>query len=134
VALCVRKQEVLISPLERSWLIAGALKQGNSLDRMGSVGVEVDRLDDYSDLDFFGVVEPGFKNELALATTISRGGYKLLFQDGVFCEFAVFEETELRHIPFAPGRIVWKKVTAPDSLALSQPGKIPRSQDLWGIE
>jgi hypothetical protein len=41
------------------------------------------------------------------------------------CEFAVFEETELRHIPFAPGRIVWKKVTAPDSLALSQPWENP---------
>ena len=36
---------------------------------MDSVDVEVDRLDDYSDLDFFGVVEPGFKNEFLDRTT-----------------------------------------------------------------
>ena len=35
-------------------------------------------------------------------------GYKLLYEDGVFCEFAVFEETELAQAAFAPGRIVWK--------------------------
>jgi hypothetical protein len=70
--MCGRKQEVLISALERGWLIAGALKQGNSLDRMDSVGVEVDRLDDYSDLDFFGVVEPDFKNEF-LGRTMAHG-------------------------------------------------------------
>jgi hypothetical protein len=34
----------------------------------------------------------------------------------VFCEFAVFEEPELRHIPFAPGRMVWKRDGVPDAL------------------
>jgi lincosamide nucleotidyltransferase B/F len=111
----------------------------------GSVGVEVDRLDDYSDLDFFGVVEPGFKNEFLDSLAWLRSicpiaycyrnipdGYKLLFQDGVFCEFAVFEETELRHIPFAPGRIVWKKATAPDSVALPQQVKNTSSLE-WSL-
>jgi hypothetical protein len=29
--------------------------------------------------------------------------------DGVFCEFAVFEPHELAPIPFAPGRWVWRR-------------------------
>ena len=36
-------------------------------------------------------------------------GHKALYQDGIFCEFAVFAQSELRTIPFAKGRIVWKR-------------------------
>ncbi len=43
-------------------------------------------------------------------------GYKLLFGDGVFCEFAVFEPLELQAIPFAPGRIVWRQAHAQATL------------------
>ncbi|MGB7790043.1 MAG: hypothetical protein WBL39_02430, partial [Terrimicrobiaceae bacterium] len=50
-------------------------------------------------------------------------GYKVLFEDEVFGEFAVFEEFELGNIPFAPGRIVWKKAGVRDSLALPQRGR-----------
>jgi hypothetical protein len=49
-------------------------------------------------------------------------GFKLLYADGVFCEFAVFEERELHNIPFATGRIVWKAATVPDSIA--QPTRV----------
>jgi hypothetical protein len=44
-------------------------------------------------------------------------GYKLLFEDGIFCEFAVFEPEELKAIPFAPGRIVWRRADVPDAMA-----------------
>lgn len=43
-------------------------------------------------------------------------GYKLLFSDGIFCEFAVFELHELAEIPFASGRIVWKREDAPQTI------------------
>lgn len=115
---------------------------------LGSVGVELQRLDDYSDLDFFVVVEPGHKSEfihqldwlssvcpIAYAFRNSVDGYKLLFVDGVFCEFAVFEEAELRRIPFAPGRIVWKKPGLPDSLGqpqAAQPTPAPPSAE-WSL-
>jgi len=69
VVKCLRKQEVLISRLNA---IGSSLTRSNkpiALIGLGSVGVEVDRLDDYSDLDFFGVVEPGFKNEFLDRTT-----------------------------------------------------------------
>jgi len=71
---------------------------------LGSVGLELYRLDDYSDLDFFVIVEPGYKHAfindldwlsklcpIAYCFLNSVDGYKLLFTDGIFCEFAVFE-------------------------------------------
>ena len=96
---------------------------------LGSVGEELHRLDEYSDLDFFAIVEPGYKSHYIknldwlsrLAPIVyhflnSPDGYKLLFADGIFCEFAVFELQELQGIPFAPGRIVWKRDDAPETI------------------
>jgi hypothetical protein len=101
---------------------------------LGSVGVELDRLDAYSDLDFFAIVEPGYKRAyladldwlvgvapVAYAFLNTEDGYKLLYADGVFCEFAVFEPDELRRIPFAAGRVVWKAVDVPDDLLAPAP-------------
>jgi lincosamide nucleotidyltransferase len=109
---------------------------GLALIGLGSGGLELDRLDQYSDLDFFAIVETGHKNEylenlewlssicpIAFSYRNTRDGYKLLFQDAVFCEFAVFETAELRHIPFAPGRIVWQKDNIPEALLLPEPDR-----------
>lgn len=89
---------------------------------LGSVGLERERLDEFSDLDFFAIVEDGWKDRfidnldwlesirpVAYRFRNTVDGYKLLFDDGVFCEFAVFERRELASIPFAEGRIVWKQ-------------------------
>jgi lincosamide nucleotidyltransferase B/F len=89
---------------------------------LGSVGLELERLDQYSDLDFFVIVKEGCKkwfldslqwlgdvHPIAYSFLNTEDGYKLLFADGIFCEFAIFEPDELRKIPFAPGRIVWKR-------------------------
>jgi lincosamide nucleotidyltransferase B/F len=129
----MRRRDVLISRLKE---IGEALAQSNkavALIGLGSVGREVDRLDDHSDLDFFAVVEDGCKSEflnsldwlssicpIAYCYRNTIDGYKLLFDDGVFCEFAVFEQAELVQIPFAPGRIVWKQATVSDTLAAPQ--------------
>ena len=96
---------------------------------LGSVGLELDRLDAYSDLDFFAIVEEGYKqayigsldwlseiHPVAYQFRNTEDGYKLLFADGIFCEFAVFELDELKNISFAPGRIVWKRSDMPDTL------------------
>jgi lincosamide nucleotidyltransferase B/F len=100
---------------------------------LGSVGLELDRIDAYSDLDFFAIVEDGYKqayidslkwlsdiHPIAFQFRNTVDGYKLLFADGIFCEFAVFELDELRNIPFAPGRIAWKRVDMPDTLGQPQ--------------
>jgi hypothetical protein len=111
---------------------------GQSLERsghalaligLGSVGVDLERLDAYSDLDFFVIVEPGFKssylNDLAWLSAIcwiayhfpnTQDGYKLLFEDGIFCEFAIFEPDELQTIPLSGSRIVWKQPYVADTL------------------
>lgn len=98
---------------------------------LGSVGLELERLDEFSDLDFFAVVEDGWKahylNDLGWLEQAAPvvytfrntpDGFKLLFADGIFCEFAVFERAELAGIPFAPGRIVWKRPAVPDTIAI----------------
>jgi len=111
---------------------------GHSLERsghalalisLGSVGLELDRLDPYSDLDFFVILEEGYKHAyleslnwlsdihpIAYSFLNTEDGYKVLFADGIFCEFAIFEPNELKNVPFASGRIVWKREGIPDTV------------------
>lgn len=97
---------------------------------LGSVGVERYRLDAYSDLDFFVIAKDGCKHKLLtdlgwLSTLCpiayhfrnTDDGYKLLYQDGIFCEFAIFEQAELAAIPFAEGQIVWKDDRIDEAIA-----------------
>lgn len=96
---------------------------------LGSVGRDTARLDRYSDLDFFVIVEPGHKAAYldSLAWLEAAGtlgyryrntvdGWKALYADGVLCEFAVFEPGELERIPYAAGRVVWRRADAPAGL------------------
>jgi hypothetical protein len=101
---------------------------------LGSVGLEFERLDRFSDLDFFVIVKAGNKahylTDLSWLTDIApvayafmntKDGYKLLYEDGVFCEFAVFEEAELEQVPFAPGRVVWRAAGVAESISVPKP-------------
>lgn len=104
---------------------------GLALLALGSVGLELERLDEYSDLDFFAIVEDGWKNHFiqnldwleSLHPVVFRfqntvDGHKLLYADGVFCEFAVFELKELFEAAYPPGRIVWKRPEVSESIAV----------------
>jgi hypothetical protein len=97
---------------------------------LGSVGCDSERLDAWSDLDFFVLVRDGAKQRyldrldwLAAAHALSwhfqntADGHKALMADGMFCEFAVFEIHELRRIPYAPGRFVWRRDEVDEGLA-----------------
>lgn len=97
---------------------------------LGSVGRERARLDAYSDLDFFAIVTPAAKAPfiddlawlgaaapIAYSFRNTADGHKALFEDGIFCEFAVFEPGELAKIPFAPGRLIWKRDEFNEELA-----------------
>jgi hypothetical protein len=88
---------------------------------LGSVGADTGRLDAYSDLDFFVLVESGHQeayihdlgwlaavHPIACAFQNTNAGHKVLFADGIFAEFAVFAPDELARIPFERGRIVWQ--------------------------
>lgn len=89
---------------------------------LGSAGPESARMDAYSDLDFFAIVKESRKSAfladlgwlervapVAFRYRNTVDGYKAMFDDGVFCEFAVFEPSELRGIPFSRGKIIWKE-------------------------
>jgi len=136
---------VLESDMQATWTItsqvltdrlaalAQALAARNdalALLALGSVGRETARLDVWSDLDFFVLVADGAKTRyltqldwladaypLAWHFQNTADGHKALMADGVFCEFAVFETHELSHIPYAPGRFVWRRHGVEESLA-----------------
>jgi hypothetical protein len=129
--------------MERMEAIGRSLEQSGharALIGLGSVGVEQDRLDDYSDLDFFVIAEVGFKHlyienldwlqsvhPVAYHFRDTTDGHKLLFADGVLCDFAIFEPTELSHIPFTRGRIVWKQLAVDEAICIpSNPGTPPQ--------
>jgi hypothetical protein len=97
---------------------------------LGSLGRANDRVDAWSDLDFFVLVHDGAKARyiesldwLAAAHPLiwsfqnTADGHKALMSDGIFCEFAVFELDELSHIPYSPGRFVWRRENVSESLA-----------------
>ncbi|PWU51552.1 hypothetical protein DLJ47_21185 [Micromonospora sp. S4605] len=101
---------------------------------LGSAGAEHDRLDDYSDLDFFVVVDAYAKPRylesidwlrapcpVAYSFANDRNGRKALYADGVFVEYAVFTVEELARLPFTGARIVWQRADAPAGLADSGP-------------
>lgn len=112
----------LLARLDAIGQSLAASGQALALIGLGSVGRETARLDAWSDLDFFAIVEPGAKaryldrldwldaaHPLAWHYRNTVDGHKALMVDGVFCEFAVFEPQELAGIPFAPGRLVWAR-------------------------
>ncbi|WP_018247452.1 hypothetical protein [Orenia marismortui] len=142
------KKELLLRRLNQIGKSLESTGEALALLGLGSVGKELDRLDEYSDLDFFVIAKEGSKmrfiDDLDWLTSISPvayhfqntdDGYKLLYKDGIYCEFAVFEEKELAEIDFAEGRIVWKEEGFDESICSPQDKDIrwkPQSKD-WAI-
>ena len=115
-------KEKLLSRLDEIGQVLKKSEKALALLGLGSVGIELGRLDEYSDLDFFVITKIGCKSyfldnldwlksisDLAFYFQNTKDGYKVLFDDGIFCEFAVFEPDELSKIPFSQGRIIWKE-------------------------
>jgi lincosamide nucleotidyltransferase len=115
------KKELLLQRLDE--ICKSLERKGGALLLLGlgSVGIERDRLDEHSDLDFFVIVKPGQKERyvdhldwleevhpLAYYFKNTSVGYKILFEDGIYGEYAVFEEWELENSCYSEGRVVWK--------------------------
>jgi hypothetical protein len=132
------QQEVGAALLARLDAIAGSLARrdhARSLIGVGSVGTEVDRLDEFSDLDFFAIVDPGHQREfiddiswlrdvapIAFSFQNTRDGHKVLFEDGIYAEFAVFGLDQLAHIAAPGARVVWRADDVGESdLAFAEP-------------
>lgn len=118
----MQQREHLLQRLEAIATSLAHSGHGLALLGVGSVGTELNRLDQYSDLDFFAIVEQGYKAPfienlawleavcpIAYAFRNTRDGQKVLFTDGIFVEFAVFVPAELENIPHDEGRVVWQK-------------------------
>jgi hypothetical protein len=112
---------------------------------LGSAGVEYDRMDDHSDLDFFVIVRDGAKpryladldwltavHPVAYSFANDRNGRKALFADGVFVEYAIFTLDELARLPFTGARVVWQSADAPPGLV--EWGKTPAGPPYDTIE
>lgn len=82
----------------------------------------LERMDEYSDLDFFVVTQDTYKDayiqDLSWLNSImkpgfyfknTKDGYKYFFEDGVYCEFAVFSESEFKEIGPQESRFVFNK-------------------------
>jgi hypothetical protein len=118
--------------LERLGVIAQALAarpDAIALLGLGSVGRELDRLDEHSDLDFFVIVDDDAKQRyledidwLEDAAPVvydfenTVDGRKILFADGIYAEYAVFTIAEAASSASMPGRVVWQRPDAPEGL------------------
>lgn len=127
--------------LQRLDAIGRSLEAGGdalALIALGSVGIEQERIDAYSDLDFFVIVEEGraeaYRDDLGWLRSVcpiayhfknSPHGSKVLFADGVYAEFAVFTLTELGQTEFPPGRIVWRAAGVDEAIRMPQRGASP---------
>ena len=83
---------------------------------------DLTRLDAYSDIDFFILVQSQQDKKIYIEDMSwldvhpiifsyieTRDGLKVIYEDGILLEFAVFTIDELKHIPFQEGTIYYKK-------------------------
>lgn len=94
---------------------------------LGSMA-QIDRLDQYSDMDFFLIVKQESKQTflhdltwlsikpIVFSFQNTVDGYKVLFSDGTFAEFAIFTENEMKTANFSKGVIYYKKEGFDESL------------------
>ncbi len=118
--LLARLDDLAASLRERGGVIA--------LLGLGSVGTDLARLDDHSDLDFFVVVDDGAQSRfltqldwLEVAPVVftfanTLHGRKVLWADGLYAEYAIFTLEELRASSYAGARVVWSRDEAPVGL------------------
>ncbi|MFA5236209.1 MAG: hypothetical protein WC399_05175 [Bacilli bacterium] len=106
---------------------------------LGSMS-ETSRMDEFSDMDFFLIVDQGAKRsfiddldwlvvvpiEYSFRNTVD--GYKALFANGVFAEFAVFKPGEMAHIGFTKGNIIYARPNFDETLV--EPRLAPKKAPL----
>lgn len=115
----VAQKEKLLLRLEQISQSLQKTGKAKALIGFGSVS-EMDRIDAYSDLDFLVVAKDEYKVDLIQnidwLTSIApvgyyflfvEDGYKLFYEDGIFCDFGILEEEKVKQIPHAEGRIIW---------------------------
>jgi lincosamide nucleotidyltransferase len=88
----------------------------------GSAGSEISRMDQFSDIDFFLIVEEGFSSRyindnswfekhlpIVFSFRDTEHGNKALLENGVFIEFAIFTNAELTKNGIPGLRTIWSR-------------------------
>lgn len=112
----IQRLDDLKRSLEKRSDCLGLLALGSCADQT--------RLDAYSDLDFFVLVEEekqeAYLNNLdwlsecgplAYVFRNTKDGHKIMWEDGIYAEYAVFEEAMMPDIAFTPGQFIFKRET-----------------------
>ncbi len=81
-----------------------------------------ERLDEWSDLDFFVIVEQGNQDAylsnpdwlqacapLAYIFRNTKDGHKVMWEDEIYAEYAIFEPQMMKDISFTQGKFIFKK-------------------------
>ena len=130
----MEKKQILSERLDRVVDAVRGSGRARAFLGLGSIGLETARMDEFSDLDFFVIARDGEKpwflddlrwlqsvHPVAFSYRNTVDGHKLLYTDGILCEFAIFEAHELRRIPFSRGRILWSEEGFDGCLCLPDP-------------
>lgn len=141
-------KELLLKRLDEIAVSLKSTGDALALLGLGSIGIERERLDKYSDLDFFVIAKKGkkrrFIDNLDWLTNISEAGffflntqdgYKFLYKDGIYCEFAIFEEEEMKTASYSEGAIIWKEPDFDDFICKPKKRNAPwKPEDLnWAF-
>lgn len=140
-------KKVLLERLDQIALSLQDTKKACALLGFGSVGIETDRMDEYSDLDFLVVAKKGYKKDLIdslewLSSIAPIGyffmntkdGFKLFFSDGIYCEFGVLEKEEMTGVPHSEGRVIWSEEGFDINIRLANKNCEYESADLnWSV-
>jgi hypothetical protein len=123
-------RERLLAFLDRLGAVLADRGDAVALLGLGSVGLDLHRIDEHSDADFFVVVD----DEAALHRYLtdidwleaaqpvvwsfenSDAGRKALLADGLFAEYAVFTLAQMDTAGYPPGRVHWSRADAPAGL------------------
>lgn len=135
-------REDLLKRLDEITQAAKQTRHALAVLGLGSAGIERNRMDRYSDLDVWIIVEDGYKQQyfadlswlsascpIAFKFKHSSSGYGLLFADGIFCELDIFESADLQTAGFAGAQIIWKAPDAPDAIGVAQRPLPPLESD-----
>ena len=129
------KLQIIQETLESLSWAAQKSSHAIALVGAGSAGAEIARMDQYSDIDFFLIVEDGFSSgfindnswfgrdlPIVFAFRDTDHGNKALLENGVFLEFAIFTQAELAQNGIPGLRTIWSKsgFSLPD-LSAKQP-------------
>lgn len=130
----------MVKAIQRMEKLAEKLKSYKDCQCLLGLGSmsQVRRADNYSDMDFFLIVKEGSKQSfledlkwlsvrpLVYIFKNTMDGYKVLFDDGVFAEFAVFTEKEIVDAHFTRGIVYYK--TNDFDVSLVIPNNMPKKK------